>query len=260
MAQEIKKAWDENAEKDWLRATLGVCRSRYTEFFGDIEHFPFQFTECKKGMKVLEVGCGWGRATVVPAKLEAESFGIDISSSFASLAKSYAKKKGCYLNLVVACAESLPFREKIFDAVHSWFVLQHMSKENAGKTIKEVWRVLKQGGKFHVQLPNRFGSDELVDGFIQRFKKPVDTFSYVRYYTLPEIKRLFNDFRPVVVHALEFRPPKYLFLLFPRNLLRPLRKLSDLFEKLANSKLPFFKNFICTDFIVVAKKFSKHTL
>lgn len=85
-------------------------------------------------MKVLEVGFGWGRATVPPAKMDAESFGIDISSSFTSLPKRYAKNKGCYLNLVVACAEVLPFREKTFDAVHSWFVVQHMSKENAGKT------------------------------------------------------------------------------------------------------------------------------
>lgn len=75
---------------------------------------------------------------------------------------------------------------------------------------------------------------------------------------MPEIKSLFNDFRPVIVRALEFRPLKYLFLLSPRNMLRSLRKLSDFLEKLANSKFPFFKNFFYTDFIVVAKKFSKH--
>lgn len=258
----IKRAWNQDAERDHLRATLGVCRSRYPEFFGKLEDFPFQFTKSKKGMKVLEVGCGWGRATVAPAEAGAESFGIDISPSFASLAKKRAKSKGCLVYLVVASSEALPFKENTFDAVHSWFVLQHMSKGAAAKTVKEVQRVLKLAGEFHFQLPNKFGTDELVEESINCLKKymlrrescPVDTFSFVKFYTLSEIRGLVQDFHSMNIRALEFRLPKYFFPFFPRKVLKPLRELSDYLERVANSKLSFLKNIICTDFIVVAKK------
>jgi len=247
---------------DYLRATLGICRVNYPDFFGKIKDFPYQFTKSKRGMKVLEVGCGWGRATIGPAKEGAESFGVDISASSISLAKRYAQNKKCYVNLVVACAELLPFKEETFEAVHSWFVLQHMSKHNAIRAINEVRRVLKKGGKFHVQLPNKFGTDELVDGFVYLFKRymlkrdlsPINAVSFVKFCTLPEIRILFKEFHSIRVRGLEYRPPKYLFPFIPRKVLGPIRKLSDFFEKLSNSQLPILKNILCTDFIVIAKK------
>lgn len=66
-------------------------------------------------------------------------------------------------NLIcLAETESLPFADLSFDRVLLIHGLEHA--ENARRTLREVWRVLKDDGKLIVVLPNRRGAWAYAEG------------------------------------------------------------------------------------------------
>ena len=98
--------------------------------------------------KILDVGCAGGYSTnqISQAVLGAKLTGIDIYGDSIRFARI------CYpgARFLVADAENLPFRGKSFDVVVSTEVIEHLS--NPEKMIEEVWRVLKSGGKFILEV------------------------------------------------------------------------------------------------------------
>jgi ubiquinone/menaquinone biosynthesis C-methylase UbiE len=100
-----------------------------------------------RGKQILEVACGEGTKL---SQLEAKRrVGLDISK----LAIKQAAQK---LDLaVVGNAESLPFKNGEFDAVLSFFSLEHF--EHPETVLLEMIRVIKKGGEVVVLTPN-FGA------------------------------------------------------------------------------------------------------
>lgn len=94
---------------------------------------------------VLEVGCSQGYLCDQLNKNGYSSIGGDISRT----ALRYAKK----LNVVQLDGEVLPFPNRSFDAVLSISTIEHMPKPV--RTIKEVFRVLKNNGLFIAITPDR---------------------------------------------------------------------------------------------------------
>jgi len=96
----------------------------------------------KKGMKVLDVGCGWGGfAKFAAEKYGANVVGITISKEQAKLAKELCKglpveiKLGDYRNV----------QEK-FDRILSIGMFEHVGPKNYGEYMKVVHRCLKDDG------------------------------------------------------------------------------------------------------------------
>ena len=56
--------------------------------------------------------------------------------------------------LHVGDAENLPFGDHMFDIVYSWGVLHHSPDTQAA--VREVWRVLKPGGKAKIMIYHRW--------------------------------------------------------------------------------------------------------
>jgi len=92
--------------------------------------------------KVLDLGCGDGRWI---RKLSSEKVGLDVDKQ--ELAKA---KNAC--SVVLACAQHLPFREKIFDLVTFLEVMEHL--DNPVKALSEVNHVLKERGRLILTTPN----------------------------------------------------------------------------------------------------------
>ncbi len=55
---------------------------------------------------------------------------------------------------VVGEATSLPFKDDFFVEVYSRFFLEHLIRSDAKKALKEMFRVLKNGGKLVIIVPN----------------------------------------------------------------------------------------------------------
>lgn len=98
--------------------------------------------------KILEIGCGQGFYTHILSKSKKNNVvGIDLSGEDIKI----AKKRYPGVNFKVMSAEDLKFKNKNFDTIYAIEVLEHVN--NIGKTLDEVARVLKSGGKLIASIP-----------------------------------------------------------------------------------------------------------
>ena len=107
----------------------------------------FQDLQVEKGIKVLDIGCGTGIATIKLNDILEEDgtfYGIDISQGMIDQAD---KKAEPYDNLFfkVGDAENIDYPDETFDLVISNMVIQYLPDQNKG--LSEMYRVLKHGGK-----------------------------------------------------------------------------------------------------------------
>lgn len=111
------------------------------------DYAQFQKWEAKH---VLEIGCGAGSDLLRFAQAGAITSGIDLSPHSAFLADSRLRLYHNNGNVIVADAENLPFTANTFDLVYSWGVLHHTP--DTERSIKEIFRVTKPGGKICIML------------------------------------------------------------------------------------------------------------
>lgn len=98
---------------------------------------------------VLEIGCGAGRM-VKNLKFhcpEIEIHGCDISYQ----AIHTAFREMPVGNFTVANVQKLPYADESFDIVVGFDIMEHVT--DVQRTIGEVYRVLKKGGRFHLHAP-----------------------------------------------------------------------------------------------------------
>ncbi len=113
------------------------------------------------GATVLDVGCGSGLFFSQVASQADMVVGVDVSRKLLLKAKEQTR---AFQNAFVlqADADHLPFRDKIFEAVFAFTVLQNMPKP--AQTLEELKRVVKFGGRVVVTgLKKAFPLDLFMD-------------------------------------------------------------------------------------------------
>lgn len=132
------------------------------EFFDRIEQHRFEkewhIPEAAdfagaQGLRVLEIGCGIGTDGLQFAKAGAIYTGVDLTEAAVELAQKNFSSAGVSGEFKVADAEHLDFPDESFDLVYSHGVLHHTPDIQAA--VKEVYRVLKRGGRATVMLYHR---------------------------------------------------------------------------------------------------------
>jgi len=98
------------------------------------------------GQRVLDLGCGFGAASVFFALRGAWVVGVDISQMMLCRARSVADRCriGGRFQPCRAAAEFLPLRSDSFDLVYGYGILHHADLRLA---LQEVRRVLRPGGR-----------------------------------------------------------------------------------------------------------------
>jgi len=107
--------------------------------------------EIKNADKVLDVGCGTGMfLKLLKEKHDGvEAIGIDPDKGALEIAtKRLTKFKD--VKLIRGFGETLPFEDETFDIVFSTLAFHHMPTDIKQKAIKEIFRVLKKGGKLAI--------------------------------------------------------------------------------------------------------------
>lgn len=102
------------------------------------------FAGVRKGLKVLDVGCGTGVVALTAAKVGADARGIDLSPILLEKARQNAAVSGLNVQFDEGDVENLPFRDGEFDFVLSQF--GHMFAPRADIALSEMLRVLKPSG------------------------------------------------------------------------------------------------------------------
>lgn len=110
------------------------------------------FLEINPGDRILDMGCGKGFETIEAAKLagdSGEAVGLDITPKMLDTAEENARKQNVgNIRFTVGDIEDLPFENMSFNAVMSNCVINHA--KNKSKVYKEIYRILKTGGRFVV--------------------------------------------------------------------------------------------------------------
>lgn len=106
----------------------------------------------KKGEKVLDLGCGSGRDCIAAAKIVGSTgkvTGLDLTPEMVIKARArIAEEKVDNVNFINGTIEALPLHDQSFDVVLSNCVINHSRDKT--KVYREIWRVLKPGGRFVV--------------------------------------------------------------------------------------------------------------
>ncbi len=108
-----------------------------------------------RGKKVLEIGCGMGYHTELMTRAGAIVTSIDISDTSVMATKARLSIKGLGGDVVQMDARQMNFADNSFDFVWSWGVIHHSAWTCA--IVKEISRVLKEGGQSRVMVYNLNG-------------------------------------------------------------------------------------------------------
>tara|TARA_E500000178_G_C16868983_1_gene683386 strand:- start:155 stop:856 length:702 start_codon:yes stop_codon:yes gene_type:complete len=105
--------------------------------------------------KILDLGCGIGRHVRFCDDMKLEAYGIDLSEVAIAEAKNLCKWEGRH-HLIerfqVGSITKMTFTNDTFDVIISHGVLDSMDFEFAKAAILECRRILKQSGKFYLDL------------------------------------------------------------------------------------------------------------
>jgi ubiquinone/menaquinone biosynthesis C-methylase UbiE len=127
---------------------------------GNIEYSKIIEYANLNGCKILEVGCGNGRVSVMLARTAKSVIAIDPDSEQINIAKSAVKG----VDFRVGSGEDILFNNETFDTVAFTFSLHH---QNAVKALREAHRVLKSGGQLLIIEPSGGGE---VHRFFKMFR------------------------------------------------------------------------------------------
>jgi SAM-dependent methyltransferase len=153
-----------------------------------------QFLPRSRDARILEVGCGMGDLMVGLSELGYHCTGLDVSRTRIEYLRS---RRGSRLRFEHAEGTHLPFASASFDAVISIQLFEHLHPDDAGTHLREVWRVLKPGGRCLLETPNRWAGP----GDVSRFFSDQPEGFHLREYSIAELSRLFHSalFSPVSV-------------------------------------------------------------
>jgi ubiquinone/menaquinone biosynthesis C-methylase UbiE len=120
------------------------------------------------GHHILDLGCGTG-TFVVRLKRQyptAQVIGLDPDPKAILRAETKLRRAGVSVQLDRGFSDQLPYKDESFDRVFSSFMFHHLDDQERAKTLREVFRVLKRGGSFHLL---DFVPKDGAHGFIDRF-------------------------------------------------------------------------------------------
>lgn len=102
--------------------------------------------------RILDVGCGTGTLAlrIKEQYPSVEVVGIDPDAKALSRADGKARKQRVDVSFAKAFSESLPYRDGTFDRVISSFMFHHVPDDAKPQMLREAFRVLRNGGSFHM--------------------------------------------------------------------------------------------------------------
>lgn len=149
--KEWNKYWKKKTNKSQL--VYKLIASFYRKYVIKRALNFFLESEFKKGAKLLHAGCGTGQVDK-DILLNFQITALDISTEALKLYKFY---NGDRAKLLQASIFTIPGKHSTFDGVYNMGVMEHFSKEDDEKILKELSRVLKPKGKIVLFWPPKYG-------------------------------------------------------------------------------------------------------
>ena len=140
-------------EEEPLRAICAKFDGDEEEFYADRNSIAFLIKPLTKDMTVLDLCCGVGRVPKFVASHVKQYVGVDFSPTMIKTAKERYRS---FPNVEFILNDGLTLKkvpDATVDIVFCELAFQHMEKRNTASYVREVHRVLKDGGVFYAQVP-----------------------------------------------------------------------------------------------------------
>ncbi len=126
----------------------------------------------KKGGKILDLACGYGRLAIPLAAMGYSVDGIDITPIFVEKAMAEATKRNLKVEFRVGDMKNLPYADNSFDSVICmWNAFSELAHDqDQVRVIGEIYRVLKKNGLGIVEVRNHRSSGLIMENFIDGYE------------------------------------------------------------------------------------------
>ena len=143
--------WDEIYQREGR-----VFEEPFPRFDDMVE--AYKFHSCTT---ILDLGCGNGRHTVQLSKSGFLVSGTDNSITALRMTEEWLLQEGQSASLVLADMRAeFPFRANTFSGLISTQVIHHAVLDTVKRTIREIGRVIEQGGIAFVTVPSKVDPDD----------------------------------------------------------------------------------------------------
>jgi ubiquinone/menaquinone biosynthesis C-methylase UbiE len=148
--------------------------------------FERQIGLCAKSIvengTVLDLGCGWGHTTAVLSMMRPD---LKITGIDKKKRNMWDKLRNFKCKFMLGDATNLKFKDKSFDAIVSFGVMEHVNKDE--KMLQGIYKILKPNGiNLMFNLPNQYSMNE----FLSRLLK---IWHHEKRYTKKEVKNKFKE-------------------------------------------------------------------
>jgi len=167
----IRRQWNQ-ASESWIDFVRGG-KDYYREYMNG-PAFERMMGEVR-GKQVLDVGCGEGYFSRVFAEMGAKVTGVDFSETLIEAALEEELRKPLGVKYLISNASDLmELQSSSFDVAFSFMALMDIQDYEAA--IAEVFRVLKEGGRFVFVVPHPCfsewsGNGENISGWETRIRE-----------------------------------------------------------------------------------------
>jgi ubiquinone/menaquinone biosynthesis C-methylase UbiE len=118
----------------------------------EVKHRLVEQATLRESHRVLDLACGTGTLAIMMKRhvRNASIEGVDGDADILQRARRKARSEGVEVALSVGLSTALPFESNAFDRVLSSLFFHHLTSADKARTVREVLRVLRPGGEFHV--------------------------------------------------------------------------------------------------------------
>ena len=200
-----KKKWHKSHKK--LRFRPQYPNESVVRFMN--YNFPKDLKKRSK-KRILDIGCGGGRHVKLFAESKFKTYGIDISKSGIQHTIKLLKKNDLKANVKYSDMHNLPFKENYFDGIISFGVFYYSDSKGMKMCIKEMYRVLKYGGKCFVNLRStndyRYGKGRKLETntFVMNIKDTNEFNLKIHFLTKKQLYIYFKKFKKIKIEKNEF--------------------------------------------------------
>jgi len=145
----------------------------------------------RSSVNILDLGCGAGANLMYLAREGFNGYGIDGSITSIKYVEEKLKRENLTTNIIAGDFLSLPYDDKFFDGVIDAASIQHNNFETIKEIVSEVYRVLKNNGKY-------FGM--LIESDLELSDKAF----FTHYFKKQEVRSLFSAFKNISIDYVRY--------------------------------------------------------
>lgn len=182
MQEEMRKHYDESSYYEDFKHNYADKKSRFKQY--TIKNV-LEIYSPLENEKIIDVGCGWGNISFTLQKKGFDVIGIDYFKKSIDMCKNCAKKLGLDENkFLCRDATDTKLSANSIDVVYCADLVEHLYPEIYLALLKEINRILKNGGKFIVYTPNPSHILEILKNHNIVLKKDITHVDYKNMHRL----------------------------------------------------------------------------